>query len=359
MKQISGTKNKITWVLTVLVGAVLYGSLNTLLSHVLIPGAEIISLRPQLVIPVTVSLLLGPIPGGLIGLLGNFFGDLLSGYGFSYWHWSLANFLIGFFPGMVRWFNIRSIKKVNEFGWVLIFIVLGNLAGLFEGFWIHHLLYREYSIRSILYEWYLPAVISNTFLLMLLMPPILVICRYLKMNIETRIMFYVLLFSILIISFYMIFSLAIDFQLIDNNRNGGRELFSKMLITKIRWLGILLILIVLAGGFLGFFFSKKYMQPLNLVVEAANRLKTGAWVEGSRIEVSRATDDMNNLISVFNSMATEIHQREVLMKTAIRELEMKIDTAREEKLVSEITETEFFRNLEQKSKQLKQNRLKD
>jgi len=115
----------------IIVGSLVYGLLNKLLSSWLLPGADIIAIRPQLILPITASLLFGPFAGGFIGLFGNFFGDLYFGCGFQFWHWSVANFLIGFIPGTVKWFGIGGIKNVNQFALVLLFIFLGNVLGMF------------------------------------------------------------------------------------------------------------------------------------------------------------------------------------------------------------------------------------
>ncbi len=106
----------------IMAGSLVYGLLNKLLSSWLLPGADIIAIRPQLILPIAASLLCGPFTGGFIGLFGNLFGDLYSGYGFQFWHWSVTNFLIRFIPGTVRWFGIGGIKNLNQFALVLMIL---------------------------------------------------------------------------------------------------------------------------------------------------------------------------------------------------------------------------------------------
>jgi len=98
------------------------------------------------------------------------------------------------------------------------------------------------------------------------------------------------------------------------------------------------------------------MQPINQLAEVSDKLKAGNWKETDTIEPVNAGNDMQNLIGVFNDMAHEIQIREKRMKSTIRELELKIDKAKEERMVSEITETEFFKQLERKSAELRKKR---
>jgi len=312
-----------SWMVTlawIIGGTLLYGVMNRLMSKVVFPGAEIIAFRPQLVIPVAASIVLGPFAGGIIGLAGNFFGDLLSGYGFQFWHWSIANFLIGFFPGTIRWTKIKEIKRVNEFGLLLLFILLGNALGLFEGFLVHKILYEKNSISLILNVWYFPALISNTYTLLVFLPPILIMIKVLKMNIETRSMLFVLLFSLAIVTTFMLVSLSIEYRTLHSGKGEFSTLFSHLVVTQFRWLGLMLIVIVIAGGLIGYYFSKKYLQPINQLAVAADKLKTNHWEEDKKIEPQHAVNEMKNLILVFNEMAKEVSERETKMKNAIREL---------------------------------------
>jgi MFS family permease len=337
----------------ILAALLAYGVLNKLMSGWVLPGAEFISIRPQLIIPVSFSLLAGPWIGGLIGLTGNLFGDLLSGFHLQFWHWSIANFLIGFIPGLVCWTGILKIRRVNDFGMVLLFIFLGNMLGLFLGFLVHMLL-NSMSFATVMYSWYLPALISNTYLLMFLMPPVLALLHYLKLNIETRSMFFVLFFSLIIITVLSGVFLTAESRVFSTSMLADKqEILQKMILTHFRWIGVLLILIVIAGGGIGYYFSRKYMHPLNQLAEASNKLKSGKWDNTDTVDPVKNSDYMGNLIGVFNEMAREIQTREIKLENTIRELELKIDKTREDRILSEITETDFFRELEKKSAELR------
>jgi len=103
--------------------ALLYGLLNWAFSGLHLPGATLISLRPQVAVPITMGLAFGPLPGFITGFVGNVFGDFLSGYGLQYWDWSIGNGLLGAIPGFVYLTGIRVIRTVGQFGIVLLSIL--------------------------------------------------------------------------------------------------------------------------------------------------------------------------------------------------------------------------------------------
>jgi energy-coupling factor transport system substrate-specific component len=80
------------------IGAALYAALNLITNRIVIPGAQNVSLRPGIVIPIVFGVLFGPIVGFFVGAVGNFISDLLT-YGF-FWNWDLGNGLIGFIAGL-------------------------------------------------------------------------------------------------------------------------------------------------------------------------------------------------------------------------------------------------------------------
>src|SRR5260221_6952475 len=88
-------------------GAALYGGLSYLTNFLQLPSVGNVSIRPAIVIPLFFGAVFGPIVGLITGGLGNFLGDLISGYG-VYLNWDIGNGLIGFFSGLasLSLFNI-------------------------------------------------------------------------------------------------------------------------------------------------------------------------------------------------------------------------------------------------------------
>jgi nitrate/nitrite-specific signal transduction histidine kinase len=95
-------------------------------------------------------------------------------------------------------------------------------------------------------------------------------------------------------------------------------------------------------------------NPLKIVTLAARALELGRAPD--RTELQRATqgrDEVSQLARVFGRMADEVHAREEKLKRQVEELKIEIDTAKQESQVAEITETDFFRELQQKAQRMR------
>lgn len=108
-------------------GAALYGLLSVPTNFLQLPGN--VSIRPAIVIPLFFGAVFGPWVGLFSGGVGNFIGDLVSGYG-VYWNWDVGNGLIGFIAGLamyITWgrYNNTRLIVIGE-----IFAAVGIVVGL-------------------------------------------------------------------------------------------------------------------------------------------------------------------------------------------------------------------------------------
>ncbi|MBN2261310.1 MAG: ECF transporter S component [Prolixibacteraceae bacterium] len=335
--------------------------LNYLLRSWVIPGAEFITFRPQLLIPVLAGLVVSPWAGGLIGLVGNVFGDFLLGYNFSFWHWSVANFFIGFIPGIIRFAGVKTISNVNHFIKLIVLIFVANALALFLGMTAQVFIEGKNALMPTLNTFYLPALISNTYLLMLLLPPCLIPFKFLKLNIETRSMFLFLSIGLLVLTLsvflFSILNHQLTIQLEQANFLGTEQIQTQFVEQSFRAVGVLMLLIIIVSTGIGYSFSKKYMLPISLLAKAANNLKLGKWSSTDKVEVKgKGSTEIENLTELFNTMAGEVIKREQKMNDEIRSLKLQIDKKQEEKQVNEITETAFFKHLEKRSKAIREQR---
>ncbi len=91
-------------------------------------------------------------------------------------------------------------------------------------------------------------------------------------------------------------------------------------------------------------------NPLKIVTLAARALEVGSTPD--RAELERATqgrDEVSQLARVFIRMTDEVRAREEKLKRQVAELKIEIDLAKQDTQVAEITETDFFRELQQKA----------
>ncbi|MDQ2717888.1 MAG: ECF transporter S component [Chloroflexota bacterium] len=156
-------------------GAALYGGLSYLTNFLQLPSVGNVSIRPAIVIPLFFGAVFGPIVGLFTGGIGNFIGDLISGYG-VYWNWDLGNGLIGFVAGLAlystfgsyfgRYHNPRLITFAE------VFSVLGVLVGIgfaaYTDIWVSKLNFAGATSE------FVPAVISDLIFGLILLPILLV-----------------------------------------------------------------------------------------------------------------------------------------------------------------------------------------
>jgi CheY-like chemotaxis protein len=89
----------------------------------------------------------------------------------------------------------------------------------------------------------------------------------------------------------------------------------------------------------------EYLEHVRTVTGAAQALEAGSFEPVSLAEVAARTDALGVLARRFASMAAEVKAREERLRAEVLELRIEIDHARQAKKVSEITETDFFRDL--------------
>ena len=70
--------------------------------------------------------------------------------------------------------------------------------------------------------------------------------------------------------------------------------------------------------------------------------------------VASRADELGQLARVFQRAIREVYTRERQLKQEVAELRIEIDSARQAKQVAEVTETDYFRELRRRAKDLRQ-----
>jgi DNA-binding response OmpR family regulator len=93
----------------------------------------------------------------------------------------------------------------------------------------------------------------------------------------------------------------------------------------------------------------EYLRNVAAVTEAAAAVESGSFDPEALTEVAGRTDALGRLARVFQSMAREVQAREQRLRQEVRELRIEIDESRKAHQVAEITETDYFQQLQQKA----------
>ncbi len=96
-----------------------------------------------------------------------------------------------------------------------------------------------------------------------------------------------------------------------------------------------------------------YLQQVARIAEAAGAVEAERFDPALLVDVAARNDELGQLARVFQRMAIEVYAREQRLKQEVRELRIEIDRTRAAQQIAEITDTDYFRTLQEKARQLR------
>lgn len=99
-----------------------------------------------------------------------------------------------------------------------------------------------------------------------------------------------------------------------------------------------------------------YLRNVAIVTDAAVAVDAGDYDRDRLQTVADRSDALGQLARMFRQMIRSVEQRETQLKQTIRRLELQIDTATVKSQVQEITESDYFRDLESRARQIRRDR---
>jgi DNA-binding response OmpR family regulator len=96
-----------------------------------------------------------------------------------------------------------------------------------------------------------------------------------------------------------------------------------------------------------------YLRNVTRVTDAAAAVEAQTFDFQSLTDVAARPDALGQLARVFSRMADEVYAREQKLKQQVQRLRIELDEARQARQVAEITETDYFRELEAKAQDLR------
>jgi CheY-like chemotaxis protein len=97
----------------------------------------------------------------------------------------------------------------------------------------------------------------------------------------------------------------------------------------------------------------EYLRNVDHVTAAAAAVEAGEFDPETIEQVAARNDELGRLARVFQRMAREVHAREQRLKQEVQQLRIEIDETRTARQVADITETDYFRDLQRKADQLR------
>jgi DNA-binding response OmpR family regulator len=90
----------------------------------------------------------------------------------------------------------------------------------------------------------------------------------------------------------------------------------------------------------------EYLRNVAVVTDAAGAVEAGTFTPEDLTEVSERRDALGQLARVFQRMAAEVYAREQRLKQQVQQLRIELDEARQARQVAEITESDYFLQLQ-------------
>ncbi|HEY7062223.1 MAG TPA: response regulator [Chloroflexota bacterium] len=97
----------------------------------------------------------------------------------------------------------------------------------------------------------------------------------------------------------------------------------------------------------------RYLQQVGRVTDAAAAVEAGTFDAGTLTDLARREDALGRLVRVFQHMVREVYAREQRLRAQVRELRIEIDQTKKDRQVAEITDTDYFRQLQQRARSMR------
>ena len=97
----------------------------------------------------------------------------------------------------------------------------------------------------------------------------------------------------------------------------------------------------------------EYLEQVGHVVDAAGAVEADDFEPDMLDDVAGRDDALGQLARVFQRMAREVVERERRLKAQVQQLRIEIDEAKADRQVAEITDTDYFRDLQEKASKLR------
>ncbi len=105
-----------------------------------------------------------------------------------------------------------------------------------------------------------------------------------------------------------------------------------------------------------YWLARQLSRPVLTITQSAAAIEAGDFQSDRLDIVKKRQDELGQLARVFQQMAREVRQREERLKQQVAELKIEIDQNKRSQQVSEVTDTQYFRDLQQRSKDLRDRR---
>lgn len=352
------------------VGVLLYAGITGVTSFANLGEAIGGDIRPAIAIPIFFGFVFGPIVGFVVGAGGNMLYDAYAGWlqfplspgtgniltdlviGLLL-NWEIGNGLIGLIPGL-RALSHRRYYTWREQIWALLFLTAGIVAGVGFAAFTDIFLYPNANLNTFWIQ-FLPIVRVNLLNALLLVPLLLFNyarldwdnLQWLRSKLLYRFLLAIMISAALPTALLSIFLSNQSTSVVINPGTLPMQLGLTILLT---------ILFTLVNALL---LAHSILRPLLTLTGAAHAMLENRFTSEEAAEFrTNVTDnsELSYLQQIFGQMAEEVLAREEQLRQQVNELQIIIDDSKRKQEVNEITESEFFRSLQERAAAMRDRR---
>lgn len=356
--------------MAMVVGVLLYASLTAVTSFANMGQAIGGDIRPAIAIPIFFGFVFGPVVGFVVGAVGNIIYDAYAGWLHfpltpstgSLWldlviglllNWEIGNGLIGFIPGL-RALSHRRYSSWREQLWAVAFLTVAIVVGVGFAALIDLYLYPNANLALFTTQ-FLPIVRVNLINALVLVP--LLLFNYERLDWQNhRWVRSKLLYRFLLVT---LVSAALPTALLSIflSNQATKPLLSPSSLTV--QLGLTILLTVLFTLVNALLLAQSVLRPLLTLTEAAHAMLENRFTsqQAAAFRTNREEQtELSYLQQIFGQMAEEVLSREERLRKQVDDLQIIIDDARRKEQVTEITESDFFRELQGRANAMRERR---
>lgn len=351
------------WATTV--GALLYAGISAVTNFAQIGDALGGDVRPSIAIPIFFGFVFGPVVGFMTGFLGNFTYDALAGWIHyppqyttgSLWrdfiigfllNWEIGNGLFGLIPGL-RALQHPHYRTWQEQVWALGYMIVAIMVGVGFPALTDLLLYTDIHFMA----QFSPIVRVNLINAVVLVPILLFnyerldwsVLNWRRSVLLWRFIGVILLSAALPTALLSIF-------LTQQAAGAGVDSFLLGIQLAVTILFTALFTIVNAT-----LLAQSILRPLLALTDAAQAIKQNEYTSQQAAALRDAPSDQTEisyLRQVFGQMAEEVALREEQLRQQVTSLQIMIDESKRKEQVAEITDSDFFRELQNKARRVRE-----
>lgn len=129
-------------------------------------------------------------------------------------------------------------------------------------------------------------------------------------------------------------------------------------------MGVFVILFALIILLINALLRRYVIQPVDVLSGLARKISAdenfSSDLESTALQaVTARPDELGNLAQVFRKMAGDVYARTGILKQQVQQLIIKIDQIRRKEQVSEVTDTDFFNDLQKRAQDLRKRGQED